>query len=1058
MSEKSEKHKQNIQMNISTDITQIRMIELVKKRITRAREIMIDTIISVQLYRKYNIFSNSEVNMCITSIQDLYNKVNEIYQHLESKSIDVIIDELQLILDKLTAIISTFGTKNVDDIVLLIFGANYEYTGEPVIINKVKLIRKFIRPIGFKVITNANHIKYDTKSVCIDKITDDIIPMESAPQFECFNYDLNVSSFHHKVWGIKVIFRCEQSKKTIVMSGIADDVHLELLDNVYIDTRKHNILSNNSNCNMNVLQRQVEAMTLKDILVNSDSDIYKQNASIVSLATTIRTDKLDKTIKKFTSLDVSEQRNMLIDILTYSDEGDLKYIAYLLYDVITVSSSDSNEQSIIYDSFPWAIKKYFKDAMKYTMNYTHKSIQKYDINRLSLEQQVYAMRAPESVKDKAIIKLKEVKNKSDDSNGKAKQYLEGLLRIPFYNCKEEPILKSTKLINADFKKLIEIARTFVDIPIKPSYTNAEIYNYIERIDVILTEHTKNIDTVIDKATKTQIEQIIDYINDTNVKWYKLKTKQTKLTEIKRIIKTRNLSDQINVYSLIHTDETLYKRIYSHVKNVNDGLCKFNKSFKEIDDVFNSSIHGQTYAKNQLKKVISQWITGEQKGHCFGFEGSPGVGKTSLAKYGLAKCLQDENGVSRPFTFIALGGSCNGSTLEGHGFTYLNSTWGAIASALMDAECKNLIIYFDEADKISKEHGSEINGILTHLTDTTQNDTFQDRFFNGVPLDLSKALIIFSYNDKESIDKILLDRIHRIKFENLTIEEKIVIARDYMIPTITKDMGLLDTVIITDDMIRQIIIQFTMEPGVRKLKEILFDLYGAINLELLQPSQISIPITITMESVSKYLPKYRKISEQMIHDKPMIGIMNGLYANSRGNGGIIQIEASFFPTSTFLDLKLTGLQGNVMKESMNVAKTLAWSLCSPEVQNKLFTDFETNKNNSHGIHIHCPEGAVDKDGPSAGVASVTAMYSLLTQQPICNTVAITGEVDLRGNVLPIGGLEYKITGGIRAGVKKFLYPKENHDDFIEFKTKYTVNDCIQFIEISTINDVFNHVFV
>ncbi|MFY7731344.1 MAG: S16 family serine protease [Flavobacterium sp.] len=1056
MSVNSKKRQPIIKNNLSNDNDQTKIAGLIKDRIYRAREIITDTIISVQLYRKYNIFSNSEVNICITSLRELHSKTVDTFQKIQSESIETIIDELQLIIDKLTAIISTFGTKCVDDMIYMTFGSSFlEYRGEPELASKFSLIRKYIRPIGFKAITNANHIKQQTKCLCTDKITDEIIPMESAPQFECFNYDLNVSSFHQKVWGIKVVFRCEHSKKTIVMSGIVDEVNLDLLENVYVDSRKKCILGNNTGCNVDVLQRQVDTMTLKDVLVNGDSDVYKRNAAISALASATRTDKLEKTIKKFTSMEVFEQRNILIDLLTYSDDGELKYITYLLYDVITVSNSDSNEQAMIYDSFPWAVKRYFKDAMKYTMNYTHQITQKYDINRVSLEQQVYAMRAPELVKEKAIAKLKEVKNKSDESNGKARQYLEGLLRIPFNTCREEPILKCTKLINSDFKKLIELAIPIMEIPTKPVYTNAEIYSYIARIEYAINERLKNIDSVIDTATKSQIDKVIDYINNKDIKWYKLKTKQAKLVEIKKFIGNGSASDKIEIQSLIKTDGINFKRINLEITKIKGGLDNFHKSLKAIDDVFDTSIHGQTHAKTQLKKVIAQWITGEQKGHCFGFEGSPGIGKTSLAKYGLAKCLTDEDGTTRPFTFIALGGSCNGSTLEGHGFTYLNSTWGAISTALMDAGCKNLIIYFDEADKISKEHGSEINGILTHLTDSTQNDGFQDRFFPGIPLDVSKVLFILSYNDPDSIDKVLLDRIHRIKFENLTIEEKIVIARDYMIPNITKNMGLTDTVIMSDDIIRQIIILFTMEPGVRKLKEILFDLYGAINLELLQPSDIKIPIVITNESLDKYLTKYKRINENVIHDKAMIGIINGLYANSRGNGGIIQIEASFFPASTFLDLKLTGLQGNVMKESMNVAKTLAWSLCPNDIQNKLLADFETNK---QGIHVHCAEGSVEKEGPSAGVASVVVMYSLLTQQPICNTVAITGEVDLRGNVTAIGGLEYKITGGIRAGVKTFLYPKENNKDFIEFKDKHEVNDDIKFIEISNICDVFKHVFM
>jgi hypothetical protein len=179
------------------------------------------------------------------------------------------------------------------------FGSSFlEYTGEPELSAKFNLIRKYVRPIGFKAITNANHIKHNVKSLCIDKITDEIIPMESAPQFECFNYDLNVSSFHQKVWGIKVIFRCEHSKKTIIMSGITDEVNLDLLENAYVDSRKKSILSNNASCNMEVLQRQVETMTLKDILIHGDHDVGKRNAAIGALAAATRSDKLEKTIKK----------------------------------------------------------------------------------------------------------------------------------------------------------------------------------------------------------------------------------------------------------------------------------------------------------------------------------------------------------------------------------------------------------------------------------------------------------------------------------------------------------------------------------------------------------------------------------------------------------------------------------------------------------------------------------------------------------------------------------------------------------------------------------------
>jgi ATP-dependent Lon protease len=458
------------------------------------------------------------------------------------------------------------------------------------------------------------------------------------------------------------------------------------------------------------------------------------------------------------------------------------------------------------------------------------------------------------------------------------------------------------------------------------------------------------------------------------------------------------------------------------------------------------------------------MNGEQTGYCFGFEGSPGVGKTSVAKKGLAKCLIDENGQSRPFAFIALGGSCNGSTLEGHSYTYVNSIWGRITDILMESKCMNPIIYVDELDKVSKtENGKDIIGLFTHLIDSTQNDVFQDKYFSGIDLDLSKALFIFSYNDPEQIDRVLLDRIHRIKFDNLSIDDKMVIVRKYILPEINKKMGFENIVELSDEIIEYIIETYTIEPGVRKLKELLFDLFGEINLNILKSSSekiYEIPIVITKENLeNKFLTKYNKIIEKKIHQSPEIGIINGLWANALGCGGIIPIQTLFYPSSTFLDLKLTGLQGDVMKESMNVAKTLAWNLTSDSVKKEWLKQFEETK--CQGLHIHCPEGSISKDGPSAGTAITIAIYSLLNKRLINNNIAITGEISLNGEITAIGGLEIKIMGGIKSGIKTFLFPRSNNKDYNEWKKKHEKKlkyEKINFIEVSNINEVFDYVFI
>jgi ATP-dependent Lon protease len=376
---------------------------------------------------------------------------------------------------------------------------------------------------------------------------------------------------------------------------------------------------------------------------------------------------------------------------------------------------------------------------------------------------------------------------------------------------------------------------------------------------------------------------------------------------------------------------------------------------------------------------------------------------------------------------------------------------------------NPIIYIDELDKVSKtEHGKEIIGILTHLIDSTQNNAFQDKYFTGIDLDLSKVLFIFSYNDPDNIDRILLDRIHRIKFDNLSLYDKIVIVEKYILPDINQKMGFCDIVKIDNSIIQYIIETYTQEPGVRKLKEVLFDLYGEINIELLKYKNVNfieLPIIITEEILNtKYLKKYHKNIEKKIHDKNKIGLINGLWANSMGKGGIIPIETMFFPSSTFLELRLTGLQGDVMKESMNVAKTLAWNLTDLEKKKELIQFFEESR--SQGLHIHCPEGAISKDGPSAGVAITLVIYSLLNNKKIKNDIAITGEINLQGDITAIGGLEYKIIGGINAGIKTFLYPKLNHNHFQDFLEKYENKiplNNIKFIEVSNILETFSYVF-
>jgi ATP-dependent Lon protease len=307
-----------------------------------------------------------------------------------------------------------------------------------------------------------------------------------------------------------------------------------------------------------------------------------------------------------------------------------------------------------------------------------------------------------------------------------------------------------------------------------------------------------------------------------------------------------------------------------------------------------------------------------------------------------------------------------------------------------------------------------------------------------------------------IDRILLDRIHRVKFNRLTILDKLTITNDYLLPEIKKKLALQDTVFVNEENVRYIINNYTNESGVRKLKEILFEIFSEINLEILTNNVefAELPFELTKEKIDKYLKSRYKRSIIKIIKEPQVGIVNGLWANTVGQGGILPMECRFIYSSTFLELKLTGMQGDVMKESMNVAKTLVWGMLSEKERKELK---EKKKGEEMGIHIHCPDGATPKDGPSAGTAITILIYSLLTNKKVKNDFAITGEINLQGNVTEIGGLDLKIIGGIEAGVKHFIYPVSNHEDFEKLQEKYkesSILDGISFYKVERIEEVIN----
>jgi len=1072
-------------------ISNINIYKDIEEKIIFLKNMIKDSFSAMQNYKMMDVISGNELNTTINNIDKISSNLNNLNIKLMT---DINIDygnvyhEIKEIKNKLLSIFSNSGTKYFEKLITLLFDNNNIDNLDN---DKYSLLCDYAHPIGYKVLdwknchpsTNKNK-KYIQKN----KIVDDKMIVEHANNLECLDLSRIIKTFQIQVYGINVIIHNSKKRETYVISCLIDDILLSCIDNFFIIDKYSKLDSEKPKDNEyknEDWENFKKFLTLKDLLILNNNEIYSKYITILTQNNFYKQKNISQIVNEFLNSDLYVQRNILINLLVKSNENEYQYMSYLLYDLLSndnQSSIDTIEQTMLYDSLPWHCKDYFKNAMKQTINYTNE-LCNYDETKIPLEQQICLMKATNNIKEKAMIKLKEIKAKSEDTGSKARHYLDGLLKIPFGIYKEEYILSIKKELNSQFTFLLELPmlknmEKFTVIK-KNIYTIIEIKIILNNIsqDIIpeiLNNIKNNYIINIKKLKKPDIIKINlninNFISTNNYNYDSLVVANKRIDFLiinvnKFINSLKENDDLLNYIKLLPEYENEYNNIKLLEKNIleiTDKIDTISQYMKDVKANLDLSVHGHDNAKEQIETIIAQWINGEKSGYCFGFEGPPGIGKTSLAKKGISKCLLDQDGKSRPFSFIAIGGSSNGSTLEGHNYTYVGSTWGKIVDVLMENKCMNPIIFIDELDKISKtEHGREIIGILTHLIDYTQNDSFQDKYFNGIDLDLSKVLFIFSYNDVDAIDKILLDRIHRIKFKHLSLEEKITISKDFILPELCKKVGFENTISFEDDVLINIINNYTCEPGVRKLKEILFEIIGKLNLKLLNndfDENISFPININYEIIKNdYLKNRHELNIKNIISEPDYGIINGLWANSLGQGGLLYIEVKKIISSVLLELKLTGMQGDVMKESMNVAKTVAIEKYMKF--RKIDKIVEEYKN--IGLHIHVPEGATPKDGPSAGAAITTAIYSVLMKKKINNLFALTGEISLQGFVTEIGGLDLKIIGGIKSGAKKFIYPKGNTKDFNEFYEKYKEKEIlkdIEFYSVEKIDEVFKLILI
>lgn len=414
-------------------------------------------------------------------------------------------------------------------------------------------------------------------------------------------------------------------------------------------------------------------------------------------------------------------------------------------------------------------------------------------------------------------------------------------------------------------------------------------------------------------------------------------------------------------------------------------------------------------------------------------GPPGTGKTSIAR-SLAKALK------KPYVRISLGGVRDEAEIRGHRKTYVGAMPGRIANGIKAAGVKNPLLLLDEIDKVSTDYKGDTFSALLEVLDSEQNNKFRDHYLE-VPLDLSEVTFVTTANTLQTIPRPLLDRMEVIEISSYTENEKLHIAEEHLIPKQLERHGLTkDQLTISKGVVWKMARNYTKEAGVRQLEREIGNICRKAAKEIFEHDKKR--IQVTERNLVKYLGK-EKYTYQMANAEDEVGIVRGLAWTSVG-GDTLQIEVNVMPGKG--EIMLTGQLGDVMKESARTGISYIRSIS--EAQNVPADFFE-----KHDIHIHIPEGAVPKDGPSAGITMATAMFSAITGKKVCADLAMTGEITLRGRVLPIGGLKEKLLAAKNAGIHTVLVPKENTKDVEEISSEITKG--LEIIPVAHMREVLEH---
>jgi len=513
--------------------------------------------------------------------------------------------------------------------------------------------------------------------------------------------------------------------------------------------------------------------------------------------------------------------------------------------------------------------------------------------------------------------------------------------------------------------------------------------------------------------------------------YKKRIKQAKMP--KNAVK--EAEKQLKRFEQMHSDASEATIVRTYLDWLVD--LPWSKTTKDMLDIKQASeiLEKNHYGLDKVKERILEYLSVKRlnpksKSPILCFVGPPGVGKTSLGR-------AIASAVNRKFHRVSLGGMRDEAEIRGHRRTYIGAMPGRIIQGLKSCKTRNPVFMLDEIDKIGADFRGDPAAALLEALDPEQNNEFSDHYLN-LPFDLSKVMFILTANITDTIPSALLDRMEIIEIAGYTHEEKEEIAIQYLIPRQKKDTGIKDDQFaISDNALKKIVSEYTAEAGVRGLEQEISAIARKSARQIVEESKNK--IMVNTSNLHKFLGPPRFMSE-MDKEESQVGLVTGLAWTEIG-GEVLYIEAAFLPGKG--DVLITGQIGDVMQESARAALSYTKSILSD-------LDIEENFFESKDIHIHVPAGAIPKDGPSAGIAMATALVSAVLECPVKNDVAMTGEITLRGRVLPIGGLKEKALGALRGGIKTIIFPEKNKKDLIEIPKN--VIKKINFIPVSNVEDV------